>query len=221
MKKSVKEARAGLIPSEEGYLETHDWNGELPRRCTRCGATETEALDTACPSKQAENLPVVTLRVKHREYDTVLAALRFWQAHGSQPCGTGLPLDQENALQEIADEHGTALSGDEIDELIERVQFDDKSEPAPIIVVEGGVVQNVFYPVPDGTGEPISPAAHDLFDYDIFDGGDDATIVGHWNQLSDEAKAYFKKHVPEAWEPVRKAIAREKRRARKVAKKIK
>jgi hypothetical protein len=171
--KSVKEARAGLIPSEE-----------------------------------TENLPVVTLRVKHREYDMIISALRFWQrepSHGSE-------------MYEIAADHGDPLTDKEIDQLIKRVQFDDKSESAPIIVVEGGVVQNVFYPIPDGKGEPISPAAYDLFDYDIFDGGDDVTIVGHWNQLSDEAKAYFKKHVPDAWKPVSKAIAREKRRVRKAAK---
>jgi len=35
-----------------GHLETHDWNGELPRRCTACGMSETEALDSPCPKAQ-------------------------------------------------------------------------------------------------------------------------------------------------------------------------
>lgn len=30
------------------YYQTHDWNGDLPRRCSVCGMTETEALDNPC-----------------------------------------------------------------------------------------------------------------------------------------------------------------------------
>jgi len=33
----------------EDYLYTHDWDSELPRRCTYCDMTETEALEKPCP----------------------------------------------------------------------------------------------------------------------------------------------------------------------------
>jgi hypothetical protein len=183
MNKSVKEVRAGLIPSEE-----------------------------------TENLPVVTLRMTYREYDTMLAALRLWQAQKCKPFAETLPAHQQQVLLGTASDHGSPLADKEIDQLIQRVQFDNKPKPLPIIVMEGGLVQDVFIPIPDGKGQPYTDVSHELFDYDIFDGSTDDQIVWHWNQLSDEAKTYFKKHVPEAWEPVRKAVAREKRRARKAAK---
>jgi len=53
------------------------------------------------------------LWVTPREFDTMLAALRMWQANP-------VTAEQER-FQGIATEHGDALSLDEVDELCERL----------------------------------------------------------------------------------------------------
>lgn len=183
MNKSVKEARAGLIPSEE-----------------------------------TENLPEVTLRVTYREYDTILAALRFWQAQGCEPIANVLPVDQQQIIADIASDHGERLDDTEIDEVIERM-FDDTPETLPVMFMEGGLIQDAFYPVPDGKGKPFTEAEYDLLDMDVLEGNTDEDIAQHFLNLSAEAQAYFKKHVPDAWKPVSKAIARHKAAQRRAAKK--
>jgi hypothetical protein len=50
---------------ERDYLETHDWDGELPRRCTKCGKTETEALDAPCYESRAGNIKDAMTLVRH------------------------------------------------------------------------------------------------------------------------------------------------------------
>lgn len=57
-------------------------------------------------------------RISLRELDTIVAALRVWQTHtyGQLPTNTQL-----EACEEIAQEHGSALSGTDIGQLIERL----------------------------------------------------------------------------------------------------
>jgi hypothetical protein len=62
----------------------------------------------------------VAVRVSAREYDTIIAALRMWQSDVTDEMtdDEGIPAD----FAEIALEHGNALTSEEIDALIERVQ---------------------------------------------------------------------------------------------------
>jgi hypothetical protein len=50
-----------------------------------------------------------------RELDTVLAALRLWQKQDAHTA------DYDGAILEFAEEHGDALTNDEIDDLCERI----------------------------------------------------------------------------------------------------
>jgi len=50
---------------ERDFLETHDWDGELPRRCTKCGMTETEALDAPCTESRAGHIKDAMTLVQH------------------------------------------------------------------------------------------------------------------------------------------------------------
>jgi hypothetical protein len=56
-----------------------------------------------------------------REYDTMLAALRMWQTEVTDEMTEeeGIPVD----YADIALEHGNALTSDEIDKVIERIQI--------------------------------------------------------------------------------------------------
>lgn len=56
-----------------------------------------------------------------REYDTMLAALRMWQTEVTDEMTEeeGVPVD----YADIALEHGNALTSDEIDKVIERIQL--------------------------------------------------------------------------------------------------
>lgn len=62
----------------------------------------------------------IKLAVSQREYDTILAALRYWQAEvtDDMTAEEGIPVD----FADIALEHGNACDSVEIDALIERVQ---------------------------------------------------------------------------------------------------
>lgn len=76
------------------------------------------------PLLAAEARAGITLRVTHQEYDTMLAALRFWQCERDGVNeDTGKPIAADYA--EIADAHGKPLDDKQIDQFIERVQFDD------------------------------------------------------------------------------------------------
>jgi hypothetical protein len=72
----------------------------------------------------------LTLRISHQEYDTILAALRFWQANQDGVCSeTGKPNAEDYA--EISEAHGDALDDKQIDQLIERVQCDTPNAVTP------------------------------------------------------------------------------------------
>jgi hypothetical protein len=63
---------------------------------------------------------MIRMEVTEREYDTILAALRMWQADVTDTMteDEGIPAD----FADIALEHGDALTSAEIDALIDRVQ---------------------------------------------------------------------------------------------------
>jgi hypothetical protein len=85
-----------------------------------------------------------------REMDTTIAALRLWQRLRH----AGLPE------MEIAEDHGPAISNDEIDGLVARLQFDagDDIEPEPIVIeVSGGVAWETRNPI----GFPVEIIDHD------------------------------------------------------------
>lgn len=50
-----------------------------------------------------------------REFDTILAALRLWQIDSAHIA------DGDGSLQDIATEHGEALTDEEIDRMIENM----------------------------------------------------------------------------------------------------
>lgn len=54
-----------------------------------------------------------------RERDTIMAALRLWQATNHGKAVTSLPQDQRNMLLEISAEHGKPLTIPEVDALCE------------------------------------------------------------------------------------------------------
>jgi len=62
----------------------------------------------------------IAIKLTKREYDTVLAALRMWQAEVTDNMTEteGIPLDYAG----IALEHGDALTSESIDKLINRMQ---------------------------------------------------------------------------------------------------
>ena len=61
----------------------------------------------------------IQIEVSQRELDTIIAALRMWQADvtDNMTKGEGIPVD----FADIALEHGNALTSAAIDRLIERI----------------------------------------------------------------------------------------------------
>lgn len=143
VKASVKEARAGLIPSEEtdallpmpGPLELLEREGLLDH-CEMCGNKDkSAALEPAfdpsgkpktlcreCRIGSAELREARRLEFIPREFATVLAALRFWQCK----LGPDRYPSQARAHEDFGPflEDGTKcapLSAEEIDVLCERI----------------------------------------------------------------------------------------------------
>lgn len=191
MKKSVKEARAGLIPES-------DWD-----------------------EKEANHKMHVEISV--REWDTILAALRFWQVAADQESAGSVEIDGEqyDSICAIAREHGSHLLCGEIDKLCERIN--GSPEPVePIIFVEGGIVQDVIYPTPDAeTGQPYTPLKYDLVDYDVLEGSSDEEIADYFTNRSDTTQKYMKKHLPAEYKKFADAIRRHKRTQSRIAKLMK
>ena len=81
--------------------------------------------------KRKANKAFITLKVSAREYDTMLAALRFWQAEVTDNMTEteGIPID----FADIALEHGDALTSNQIDAFIERMQFYSPSPKSKVI----------------------------------------------------------------------------------------
>jgi DNA polymerase III delta subunit len=63
--------------------------------------------------KDLANDGFISIRVSAREFDTILAALRLYQEHE--------PGEIRTEVQEMASEHGKALTNEEIDALCERI----------------------------------------------------------------------------------------------------
>ena len=132
VKASVKEARTGLIPSEEtdaqlplpGPLELLEREG-LSDHCEMCGSSRQrekfaaglepafdpdgtpKTLCRECRIGSAELRESRRLKFTSRQTDTIIAALRLWQRSLAYP-----EID-------LAEEHGKMLSDKEIDALIE------------------------------------------------------------------------------------------------------
>jgi len=144
----------------------------------------------------------VNVAVTLQEWDTMLAALRAWQGSKDSVDFT----DNEAFAQSLAREHGKPLNGKQIDALIERIQF--SPEPAlPVIVVEGGIVQNVFRPTPR-EAEPFVDVEYDLVDFDIFEGNDDEDIARHWNALEPSTQECFKNHLKDEYKQFKQVLDR-------------
>jgi hypothetical protein len=79
------------------------------------------------------------------------------------------------------------------------------SATGPVIVVEGGIVQDVFAldaSQPNGYRD----LAHTLVDYDIFEGDPAEDIAARWNGFPGELQAYFAKHLPREYGMFQEAV---------------
>lgn len=79
------------------------------------GSPTLQALRERFLALKTGGAAVITFTVTAREFDTIVAALRLWQQDSAHIA------DQDGMLADISEEHGDALSKQEIDNLIERV----------------------------------------------------------------------------------------------------
>jgi hypothetical protein len=77
----------------------------------------------------------------------------------------------------------------------------------PIIFVEGGIVQNVFLPKPEGDA-PFTDVAYELVDMDIFEDQGDVEIAEKWESLEPETREYFMAHASDVYQKFKQAIDR-------------
>lgn len=148
-------------------------------------------------------MKTVTVVVSLQEWDTMLAALRLWQRslEVDDDCG-GVVIDTETyrAITELAHEHSDVLmQPKEIDALCERINCSEPPED-PVVVIEGGCVQDVFLPISNGK-LPCTSIAYSLIDYDnLSDGVNDAFILDKWNSFSPALRGYFLEHCKDEYE---------------------
>ena len=93
---------------------------------------------------QARQKTPRTLTVTKPEFDTILAALRFWQERRND----GLDCEDLHDIATDGDLH-EPLNEAEIDELCERLNISfltAEAKPTVEVTVEGGVVQDVVVP---------------------------------------------------------------------------
>jgi hypothetical protein len=128
----------------------------------------------------------------------MLAALRLWQKDSAHIA------DGDGALADIAQKHGEALSNEDMDALILRLNCSpspvlDEAE-TPVIVVEGGMVQSVFVPDSEDSKRCI-PVMYSLIDYDALrDGMADSDVVEEFNSFSPALKRYYRECCKEEFE---------------------
>jgi hypothetical protein len=114
------------------------------------------------------------MQFNSRELATVLAALRYWKNDLDDP-----------SLTEGFEEYFTdtaRLSAEDIDDLCERINFDDAP---PLVVVSGGTVQNA-----DGPD-------FDLVDYDMFEDNSPGDQDNYWRSLTENGKRFVRRNDPE------------------------
>jgi hypothetical protein len=73
----------------------------------------------------------IVMHLDLTEFDTILAALRFWQKANGQ-CRNGavvIDCEEYQAIAEIASEHGEPLTPTDIDALCERINFSQHDRP--------------------------------------------------------------------------------------------
>jgi hypothetical protein len=140
----------------------------------------------------------ITIHLNPSELDTVIAALRLWQAAANQESAGGVEIDSEQyeALVDLSCEHDDALTVGDIDKLVERINCPPEHED-PVVVIEGGIVQSVFLPIPDGT-RPCTDIAYSLIDYDVLkEEMDFDDILAKWNSFSPALQNYLVTHCSE------------------------
>ena len=138
----------------------------------------------------------IVVELDSSELATVLAALRHWQQdrHHIKSIGMAGLESLECGQWDIASEHGEPLSIVQIDDLCERLNCAQVPE-VPVIVIEGGVVQNVFVPTGDNR-HPCKGIDYSLIDYDnLRDAGmSDEDFVDTWVSFSPALKKYYRQH---------------------------
>jgi hypothetical protein len=156
------------------------------------------------------------------ELATVLAALRLFQReyedHDATSIAEAWPMHFDAQVNPLDSDESEVvpqpLGSLDIDKLCERINC--APDPAlPIIFLEGGLVQDVFYPVPDPvTGRPFTAMEYDIIDYDIFDGTPDEEIAEYFQGRDESTRNYMKKNLPDEYKRFADAVRRHKRAQR-------
>lgn len=159
---------------------------------------------------------VVTVELDSSELATVLAALRemqaVWEGKDAKTMREAFP-DHFHDVKPLGTE--------DISTLCERINM-SPAPVEPIIFCEGGLVQDVLYPIADpATGQPFTKVKYDMVDYDIFDGTPDEEIAEYFLKRDDATRDYMKKNLPEEYLKFKKIVDRVARAKRaKKAKKV-
>lgn len=160
--------------------------------------------------KKDDTKKVVAVQLDANQLATVLAALRHFQESYENADADEICEAWPNHFEDVA-----PLGTDDISNLCEELNC--SPEPAePIIFVEGGIVQDVIYPIPS-EGKPFTDVAYDLIDYDILEGNPDEDVAEYFEHRSEATKQYMKKHLPAEYAKFKGAIDRHKRRQRRKA----